>query len=106
MNPFASLYTAPVQHIAQAEPYDTITSRLRHELQLCGPQTSRELSDKFDLPVGRISALFKHDLSIGRVIKSGVCYLMNDDWDNAAAEEIASAKALLRRNGYAVEKKQ
>ena len=103
MNPFAALYTPrPSQACSEFRPGNGgVTDRIRHELDVCGPQTSRELAHKFDLHVSRISALLKNDLAIGRVIK------VDDQWELSqafaeAAPEVEAAKRMLRANGYAV----
>ena len=101
MNPFAALYTPRASQAEYRPGNGGVTDRIRHELEVCGPQTSRELANKFDLHVSRISALLKNDLAIGRVIKAG------DQWELSqgfaeAAPEVEAAKQLLRATGYVV----
>jgi hypothetical protein len=108
MNPFAALALQLSANRTQAKACSEyrpgnggITDRIRRELGVCGPQTSRELADKFDLPVSRISALLNNDLVIGRIIKSGGHYELSQGFAEAAPE-VEAAKQLLRANGYAV----
>ncbi len=103
MNPFV-MFAQELMRRPQtpAHPENSgITSRIRDALLTGGPSTSRELATCFGLPVGRIHALLKNDLAIGRVTKFGEHFEIDAAFHDAEPE-IDAAKALLRKHGYAV----
>lgn len=96
----APLHQAPPVERAPTGP----TARIRALLADGQRWSGRDIATELEIEAGaeRVYALMKHDLKIGRVLRVGNCYQLNRQYDNALAEQIKQAAALLRNNGYYV----
>lgn len=90
----------------ERKPDESKTEQIRSLLRSRGPLNAAAIAMEIGLDGGTalVGALLKNDLHNGAVIRQGGCYAWNQDYDHALANELAEARALLRRNGYRVEK--
>lgn len=89
---------------AHRSPSTTHVGRMRDALAQ-GGMTSRQLMAAADLPkIALVSALLKHDLAIGRVVRDGYVYELNPSWDADETAQVQAAIRLLRRRGFTVAK--
>lgn len=88
------------------KPAETKTERIRALLRNAGPKRSLEIVMELDLDISAsvVGSLLKNDLHKGAVVYQDGRYAWNQDYDEALANEIYVATALLRRHGYRVEK--
>lgn len=78
---------------------------MRDALRAHGRLTARQLATMADLEsTALVGGLLKNDLGHGRVKFDGAAYCWNDGFDERLQEAITDAVALLRRNGWRVEK--
>lgn len=111
MNELASPFTGlgqrarrePSESLVVPQEGDSKAARMRCALRDNGPLTAAQLCNLAGLlNSGFVSALFKGDLASGRVRFVQGCYELNDEYDEALADEIAQAIRLLKRYGYSV----
>lgn len=70
-----------------------------------GGMTARELAASARLTrPALVSALLKHDLADGRIVRHGDVYELNPDWDADDTAQVQAAIRLLRRRGFTVSK--
>lgn len=68
---------------------------IRVLLEELGPQRARDIAARLDLPSGRVSALLKRDLQIGRVrFREGLYHLVAD-WDAKGRPMLAPGQELI-----------
>ena len=84
-------------------PAGTRVARLRDALA-DGPMTPVEMAELIGRGRDVIHGLMKHDRVKGRVLWDGARYSLNPDYDDALADQIKRAAALLMRHGYTVAK--
>jgi len=92
--------------VFERKPDESKTEQIRALLRSQGPLNAAAIVMEIGLDGGTalVGALLKNDLYKGAVIRQGGCYAWNHDYDQALANELAEARALLRRHGYRVEK--